>query len=159
MEISLDDKGLKELLTKLSAYENMDKLKNAVGVAAEYVRGNAVELAPVDSGYLRVSIKKGVHLTKNGVEGQIYTNAQYAPYVEFGTGIKGRGTYPYAIKGVNLAYTDKPWVFYDREGRFTKDKDNKFVFTRGQKAQPFMYPAIYNKEKEVMKIIKEELSK
>lgn len=54
------------------------------------IQKNAKFLAPVDTGHLRNSIKTKSQATQDGVEAQVYTNLEYAPYVEFGTGQRGR---------------------------------------------------------------------
>lgn len=55
------------------------------------VQKNAKYLAPVgETGHLRNSIKTKSQMTKDGVEAQVFTNLEYAPYVEFGTGQRGR---------------------------------------------------------------------
>ena len=63
----------------------------------------------------------------DGDEGVIYASAEYAPYVECGTGI-------YATKGGGRT---TPWVYpYAGKG------GTQFATTRGQKAQPFLEPAL-----------------
>jgi len=57
---------------------------------AKKIQKNAKYLAPVDKGHLRNSIKTKSQATNDGVEAQVFTNLEYAPYVEFGTGQRGR---------------------------------------------------------------------
>lgn len=57
---------------------------------AKRIQKNAKNLAPVDTGHLRDSIKTKSQTTQDGSEAQVYTNLEYAPYVEFGTGQRGR---------------------------------------------------------------------
>lgn len=60
---------------------------------AKKIQKNAKYLAPVaevNGGHLRNSIKTKSQVIQEGVEAQVYTNLEYAPYVEFGTGQKGR---------------------------------------------------------------------
>lgn len=56
---------------------------------AKKIQKNAKLLAPVDTGHLRNSIKTKSEATQNGAEAEVYTNLEYAPYVEFGTGQRG----------------------------------------------------------------------
>lgn len=116
--------------------------------ATTIVHGEAKSTAPVDTGDLAGSIHMEVKKVNEGYEGRVYTNLEYAPYVEFGTGVKGNGTYPYKIKGLNLAYKDKGWCYWS-------DKEDKLIYTKGQVAQPFMYPALKNNEKYINKLFKE----
>lgn len=53
------------------------------------IQKNAKYLAPVKTGALRNSIKTKSKIVQDEVEAQVYTNLEYAPYVEFGTGQKG----------------------------------------------------------------------
>lgn len=50
---------------------------------AKKIQKNAKYLAPVDTGHLRNSIKTKSEIIQEGVEAQVYTNVEYAPYVEF----------------------------------------------------------------------------
>lgn len=54
------------------------------------VQKNAKMLCSVDTGELRNSIKEDGQIISEGVECQVYTNCEHAPYVEFGTGERGR---------------------------------------------------------------------
>jgi hypothetical protein len=75
-------------------------------------------LCPVDTGRLKNSLKvKTEKVNQNIIETTLSTDVKYAPYVEFGTGL--RGNYPYDI-GVDLIYGSTP----------------------GQVAQPYLYPAV-----------------
>lgn len=56
---------------------------------AKKIQKNAKYLAPVDTGHLRNSIKTKSENKQDGAEAQVYTNLEYAPYVEFGTGQRG----------------------------------------------------------------------
>lgn len=56
---------------------------------AKRIQKNAKYLAPVKEGTLRNSIKTKSQTTQEGAEAQVYTNLEYAPYLEFGTGQRG----------------------------------------------------------------------
>lgn len=64
--------------------------KKALEIGAKKIQKNAKYLAPVDTGHLRNSIKTKSEITKKGANAQVFTNLEYAPYVEFGTGEIGR---------------------------------------------------------------------
>ena len=117
--------------------------------ATELVHGQAKALVPPNgTGYLAGSIHMQVKATDTEVQGRVYTNAEYAAYVEFGTGIKGNGTYPYQVEGLSLDYKDKGWAYYD------EDK-GEWIYTKGQKAQPYMYPALKENERTIKRMFKE----
>lgn len=114
-----------------------DDLDDAVAAALERVgsaaEGFAADLAPVDSGRLRNSITHKVD--DNSVT--VGSPLEYATYVEFGTG-------KYASGGRNT-----PWVYKDDKGNWH--------YTHGQRAQPFLKPALQNNINTYQAIIKDEL--
>lgn len=140
-------KNIDKLTSKLNKMIDMD-LKDAMNKATTLIHGQAKALAPVDTGQLAGSIHMEVKEKKDGLEGRVYTNTEYAPYVEFGTGEKGNGTYPYDVEGLNLSYADKPWTY-------TPDGGETFYRSHGQVAQPFMYPALKQNEKYIKNLFKE----
>lgn len=64
--------------------------KKGLERGAKKIQKNAKHLAPIDTGHLRNSIKTKSEATQGGAEAQVYTNLEYAPYVEFGTGQRGK---------------------------------------------------------------------
>ena len=139
-------KGVDRLTQRFNKIANIE-LRGAVNKATQLVHGQAKALAPADTGLLRESIHMQVKDTGKAVEGRVYTNTEYAAYVEFGTGIKGNGTYPYQVEGLSLEYKDKGWAYFD------EDK-GEWIYTKGQKAQPYMYPALKQNEKAIKQILK-----
>ena len=134
--------------------------------ATKLVHGQAKALAPVDQGQLAGSIHMNVKDTGAELQGRVYTNVEYAAYVEFGTGIKGHGTYPYKVKGINLKYTDEPWYIPATElDEATAEKYHfrkvrgaggmEFYECYGQVAQPYMYPALKENEKAIKKMFED----
>lgn len=126
-------KNIDRLTKRLNNISDMD-LKKVIDKATTRVHSESKTLAPVDTGDLAESIHMKVKKTKEGYEGRVYTNLEYAMYVEFGTGIKGDGSYPYSIDGLTLTYK-KDWA--------------------GMVAQPYMYPALKNSEKYIDRLIKD----
>lgn len=115
--------------------------------ATKLVHGQAKAQAPVDKGQLAGSIHMQVKDTGKELEGRVYTNTEYAAYVEFGTGVKGNGTYPYKVEGFTPEYKDKGWAYYD------EDK-GEWIYTKGQEAQPYMYPALKTHERTIKQMFK-----
>ena len=140
-------KGVDSLTKRFNNIANME-LKTAMNKATQLVHGQAKALAPADTGQLRGSIHMQVKDTGKELQGRVYTNVEYAAYVEFGTGVKGNGTYPYQVKGLSLTYKDKGWAYFD------EDK-GEMIYTKGQKAQPYMYPALKQNEKTIKAILKQ----
>ena len=106
-----------------------EALKAGISVVLEH----ATENCPVGTGELKRSL--AVDIYPQEAEAVIYTNCEYAPYVEYGTGI-------YATQGHGR---ETPWVY-----PYIKDGEQKFAYTRGQRANPFLGTALQQSEKEVM---------
>lgn len=140
-------KNVDRLTQRFNKIANME-LRDTMNKATQLVHGQAKALAPVDTGQLAGSIHMQVKDTGKAIEGRVYTNIEHAPYVEFGTGIKGNGTYPYQIKGLSLEYKDKGWAYFD------EDK-GEWIYTKGQEAQPYMYPALKENEKTIKRMFKD----
>lgn len=140
-------KGVDRLTQRFNNIANME-LRSAMNEATKLVHGQAKALAPVDKGGLAGSIHMQVKDTGKELQGRVYTNLEYAPYVEFGTGVTGNGTYPYQIEGLKLEYKNKGWAYYD------EDK-GEWIYTKGQVAQPYMYPALKENEKTIKRILKD----
>lgn len=115
---------------------NERRALEAIGI---FVRGEAQVRAPVDTGNLRDSIDYRVNrLRKKVIVG---TNVEYAIYVEKGTGI-------YAVDG-NGRKT--PWAW--------QDKDGNWIWTHGQRPQPYLTPAFEENKRKIQKIADAELGR
>lgn len=128
-------KNIDRCIEKLNKIADVD-MNSAVKKATTFVHGQAKVLAPVDTGALSGSIHMEVKQNGKMIEGRVYTNMQYAPYVEFGTGVGGNGSYPYELDDIKLAYRED-WG--------------------GMPAQPYMYPALKGAEKYVESLINKYL--
>lgn len=127
--------GLEEVLGALDDLADTSNLNAALGKACALVERSAKQKAPKDKGDLRRSITSKVE----GTEGVVYTPLEYAPYVEYGTGL-------FAESG---GRQDVPWNYQDDEGNWHS--------TSGQKPQPYMRPALNENREEILRIIKEGL--
>lgn len=109
----------------LREYEaNMLKwAKRGVAETILIIYSEAVARAATDSGYLKESID--YKMFDGGLSGVVSVGADYAIYVEFGTGI-------YATRGSSAKKI--PWVYKNAWG--------EFVTTYGSPAQPFWLPAM-----------------
>lgn len=126
-------KNIERLQNKLDKIAYLD-VEKAVKKATVFVHAQAKMLCPVDTGELRRSIHQEINDYDDKIEGRVFTGVEYAPYVEFGTGISGASTYPYDPPDIDLEYRED-WV--------------------GMDAQPFLYPALKGSEKYVEYIIKD----
>lgn len=117
--------------------ELQDAVERALETCGLVGEGYAKELCPVDTGNLRNSITHAVDEEKR--EAYIGTNSEYAAYVELGTGEhrEGGGGRP------------TPWVYQDAKGNWH--------WTKGNKAQPFIKPAVADHAETYKKIIEDAM--
>ena len=130
--------------------------KATMAVRDEAVKGCPVRRYGSGGGELRQSIYASVDEREDMVTGTVYTNSQYAPYVEFGTGPVGQENHKGISPEINPAYSQSGWMMpadamsEDAAEQYglgiAKRKDGSAIgyYTNGQPAQPFMYPALKN---------------
>ena len=129
--------GLEEVLEEIESLADTGELEATLGKACALVERSAKELAPKDTGALRRSITSKVE----GTEGIIYTPLEYAPYIEYGTGLFAE----------NGGRADVPWNYKDDKGEWHS--------TSGIKPQPFMRPALNQNRENIIRLIKEGMTK
>lgn len=135
--MSIELRGLEDIVDKLDALADMNAINQALGKACALVERSAKQKAPKDSGELRRSITSSVD---DGV-GMVYTPLEYAPYVEYGTGLFAE----------NGGRQDVPWNYKDDEGNWHS--------TSGMKPAPYMRPALNENRQEILKLLKEVIQK
>jgi len=136
--VSIKVKGLVSLKAKYSRLPSnvIAGLTRGINQATAVVEASAKAVTPVDTGRLRGSIhaRKAKNDGKS-VTGSVYTDVEYAMFVEFGTGVRGNGSYPYKTE-IALAYGN----------------------VAGQVAQPFLGRALHQREKEIHQIVSAAVS-
>lgn len=130
MIVKIDANSLLKRIDKMGSETNISA---AIGKACALVEGEAKKKAPKDTGALRRSISS----TVKGTEGIVFTPLEYAPYVEYGTGL-------FAEKG---GRKNVPWYYKDEEGKWHRSS--------GQHPHPYMRPALNENREEVLRLIKE----
>ena len=136
MSIELENLG--EVLNAIEELADVKDVEAALKKACLLVEASAKQKAPKGrTGELAQSIQSEV----NGLRGEVFTPLEYAPYVEFGTGL-------FAEKGGRSAV---PWTYCDEKG--------DFYTTYGQHPQKFMRPALDENRAEIVRIIKEGATK
>ena len=133
--MAIEIEGIDKVLKRLEKLSNTENIEKAMGKACAVVEAAAKQNAPKDTGALRQSISSKVDIDGKEVIGTIFTPLEYAPYVEYGTGL-------FAESG---GRTNVPWVYQDDEGNWHS--------TKGQKPQPFLRPALNENRKTVVKIL------
>lgn len=130
--------GMTELMLRLEGITNPEKVNAALTNACLLVERTAKQRAPKGNGDLRNSIQSRV---ENGV-GIVFTNKEYAPYVEYGTGL-------FAEEG---GRTDVPWCYKDLE-------TGEFIYTSGQHPKPYMRPALDENKERIKQMLGEGITK
>ena len=133
VRIGVQISGLARLKAKIAELtpEIEQGLTDGINLGTSKVQSDAKTIAPVDKGTLKGSIHVRPAKREGGdIVGGVYTALEYAPYVEFGTGVRGAGSYPYDSK-VDLSYGSRP----------------------GQVAQPFLAPALQKNEAVIDKLV------
>jgi HK97 gp10 family phage protein len=138
MDIRID--GLNDLEERLESLLGGEALKKAMGNACALVERSAKQKAPKDTGALRRSITSEVREEGGEVIGVVFTPLEYAPYVEYGTGL-------FAEKG---GRSDVPWCYQDDKGEWHS--------TSGMKPQPFMGPALNENREQIKRVLKEAIT-
>ena len=112
-------------------------LLRALERCGNQAEGYAKDLAPYDTSGLKNSITHQVN--DNEMSVIIGTDVEYGVYQELGTGIyaEGGGGRP------------TPWVYQDAKG--------KWHYTRGNKAHPFLKPALADHTQTYKNIFEDEL--
>jgi len=164
-------KGIPALLRRFNKFE-VDGLRLATAITnqtAENIVNLSQSAAPVDIGQLRQSIGKTTARVAYNVS-YVFANAPYAPFVEFGTGVRVK--IPAGFEDIASKFKGKDIgngiSFLDAIKAWCKSKgiDEKAAYpimlkllNVGMQAQPFLIPA-YNKEaKEYPKRLKKGLEK
>ena len=137
--MSIELKGLEDVEVMLDSVTDPAKIYKALGKACALVERSAKQKAPKGDGALRRSITSKVDRIEQ--QGQVYTTLEYAPYVEYGTGL-------FAEDGNGRE--DVPWHYKDEKGEWHT--------TSGMSPQPYMRPALNENRTEIIRILKEGIT-
>jgi HK97 gp10 family phage protein len=159
--MSIELKGLDNVIAALEGVTpSDDNTRRALGKACAIVERSAKQKAPKGSGELRRSITSRIE----GNTGIVYTPLEYAPYVEFGTGIFAEG---------GKGRKEVPWVYVEGGGKpsgkktvYTEETANEAVAylkskgldarkTYGDKPSPYMRPALHENRENILKALKD----
>lgn len=133
--------GLAEVLEAIGKFGEAEDAEPAMKKACALVERAAKQNAPKGTGELRNSITSRIEGSGGNVVGVVFTSLEYAPYVEFGTGL-------FAEKG---GRKDVPWRYQDDKGEWHT--------TSGMHPHPYMRPALDDNRTEVLRILKEGMKK
>lgn len=137
--MSIKMNGLEGLERQIENLAEAEQFEAALRTACALVERTAKEKAPKDTGELRRSITSEIRSSGDELQGVVFTPLEYAPYVEYGTGL-------FAVNG---GRQDVPWNYRDDEGNWHS--------TSGQHPQPFLQPALDENREQILRILKEAL--
>lgn len=169
--MSIEIKGLDDVLDAISNLADEQELKRAMGQACAQVVGTAIQKVKKGEGELQKHMQFRVEGTGSDIVGVVFNPLEYAPYVEYGTGM-------FAEKGGRQGY----WVFVkDSAGgissvsksggkSYTLDEAKQAMamlrakgldayYTNGQHPQPFLRPALHENRENILRILKGGLKK
>lgn len=134
--MSIKIEGLDDVLNRIEKLGDTSNIEATLSQACALVERSAKQKAPKDTGELRRSITSKIE----GTQGIVYTPLEYAPYVEYGTGLFAE----------NGGRKDVPWNYQDDKGNWHS--------TSGQKPQPFMRPALNENREKIVDLLGEAIN-
>ena len=132
--------GLKRFTQKLDGLANGEAIKQAMGKCCALVEKESKENCPKDTGELRRSIDSRIVEEPDMIQGIVFSDKEYAPYVLQGTGL-------FAVNGDGRK--DVPWHYQDDNGNWHS--------TSGQHPQPFMEKALDDNKDKCLNYIKQSI--
>jgi HK97 gp10 family phage protein len=135
-EISVKLEGTEAIFENLDKLIDPEEMKQRMAQACALVERTAKQKAPKGNGALRRSITSKVETIGGSVQGIVFTPLEYAPYVEYGTGLFAE----------NGGRKDVPWSYKDDKGEWHS--------TSGMKPHPYMRPALTENTEAIKRILK-----
>lgn len=133
--------GMDKVFKKIDKLIGVEKVESNMKKACAIVERDAKQNAPKGTGELRNSITSKVEVDEDGnVSGYVFSPLEYAPYVEYGTGLFAE----------NGGRKDVPWHYQDDEGNWHS--------TSGMKPHPFLRPALEDNRIKIILTLKENLN-
>lgn len=135
--MSIKFEGLESIEDKLYKLKDVKSYENALKKACMLVERTAKQKAPKGNGELRRSITSRIDKDGNELKGVVFTPLEYAPYVEYGTGLFAE----------EQGRQDVPWHYKDDEGNWHS--------TSGMPPHPYLRPALYENREEILRLLRE----
>ncbi|WP_028042011.1 HK97-gp10 family putative phage morphogenesis protein [Candidatus Stoquefichus massiliensis] len=163
---------LSKLFNKLSELDSKvakEAVVEAVSQGGLIVQSQARLLITSDSHALERSVRIKKEIKDQVISSTVYTNSEYGAYYEFGTGPNGQANHAGISPAVIPRYSQRGWMIpadamsvekAESYGYRVAMKDGEVIgyYTKGQMARPFMYPALKNHEKDIIKNSKKIIS-
>jgi hypothetical protein len=132
LKVNVEVRGVNETVSKLK--RGRDEIHATFAKLVAHTSGEAKKHAPVDTGRLRASINFEV----SGLTGRVYTNVDYAKFVEFG---HRRIIVPVNAKALRFYLRGIGWVFAKRVEQGLSGKSATWEKVGDIIRKPFMKPA------------------
>ena len=164
--MAIDINGLEVVIDRLEKIASQQKMEQALTRATLYVEGEVRKnVGKISDGELANSISSRFE----GLSGIVFTPVEYAPYVEYGTGL--------FATGAGGGRKEVPWVYVEGQesgGRaktihtretalqavaFLREKGLDAHMTYGQQPRPYMRPALDNNREAIVRLLGEGLIK
>ena len=158
IKFSLDEKSIDRAIKELQAYKKEFErkcnllVKTLTENGVEIAKMKVKELGAIDTGELHNSIEGFFPSSNVGI---IRAGATYAVYVEFGTGVVGKGSPhpdPQGYQYDKNNHGDIGWLYYD-------ERKGIYRWTKGFRSRPFMYNTAKELERKCIEIAKEVFGK
>lgn len=150
--------GMDSLFEKLDNIADIEQdIIRILDKCGKFVADDARYRVPVDNGDLKKSIQHSVYKTDDGAETSIHTNSDHAAFVEFGTGPVGALNHNGTSPNVTPVYKQEKWLA--RIPGLVSEHDSGLRYIAGQKAQPYLYPALKDNEEQLEKYMVSEIRK
>lgn len=168
--------NVNRLMSKLKSLggDSESIFENSVEKVGKAIERYAKDYCP-ESGLSDDTLRDSIHfemVKKDGskTKGRVVTNHEYASYVEFGTGPIGASSGGVASKlAGKISYKSDGWYIpaSEIEPAVAEQYHFKlvtiggvdFYYSKGQAAQPYLYPAVVGKEKNLGNIIRYQIRK
>lgn len=135
-------KGIENVMAELDGLVGAEKIIKNVQKCCALVERSAKQNAPKGTGELRRSITSEVVIDNDGnISGIVFSPLEYAPYIEYGTGLFAEG---------GNGRKDVPWHYQDDEGNWHT--------TSGMHPRPYLRPALEDNRLRIVEILKEGIT-
>ena len=163
IKVTLSPQGVADAIKEVMAYqkdvENKVRLliQRLTDFGAEVARVKIVGMGAYATGDLLSGVDGYYSPTLNA--GFVRVTSDHVAFVEFGTGVKGQGTYTngeYLSKAA-WQYAVGPKIFTTKDGKvgwIYPTDDGGFRFTEGMVGRPFMYETALELQKNFPSIVK-----
>jgi HK97 gp10 family phage protein len=152
----VNTKDLQRVLRKLEDAESQIRKNGEVAIeaSARKIESQAKRNAPTG---VSNRLKASIDVRGSKLEREVFTDVKYAPFVEFGT--KSKVDIPPGLEGYAMQFKDfeasiKRWAQLKGIPEEAVYPIMKSILHNGTKAQPFLFPAFFAEQPQLIKKLK-----